>query len=159
VYFSNTYIMYKMSFLKCKFNYKSCFLQEHSSFMFLKGKCHEISNPRFFHQTILPWPLINRLKPFWILLRIRRDVIDFRTQKSSLFCIWFSLLEVVRKFFCACGVNDTACTMLAVSMTPHAPWMRYQRHRMHRACGVNDTACILKNSNIFANSSLYSKRL
>jgi hypothetical protein len=27
------------------------------------------------------------------------------------------------------------------------------------ACDVNDTACILKNSNIFANSNLYSKRL
>jgi hypothetical protein len=43
------------------------------------------------------------------------------------FCMWFSLFEVVRKFYCACGVNDTAC--------------------------------ILKNSNIFANSNLYSKRL
>jgi hypothetical protein len=30
---------------------------------------------------------------------------------------------------------------------------------MHHACGINDTACIVKNSNIFANSNLYSKRL
>jgi hypothetical protein len=44
----------------------------------------------------------------------------------SLFCIWFSLFEVVRKIF--------------------------------GACGVNDTACILKNSNIFANSNLYSNQ-
>jgi hypothetical protein len=54
-------------------------------------------------------------------------------------------------------------------MIPHAPCVRYQWHRMHRAlchwhrkhraCGVNDTACILKNSNSFANSKLYSKRL
>jgi hypothetical protein len=37
--------------------------------------------------------------------------------------------------------------------------MPYHGHRMHHACGINDTACILKNSNIFANSNLYSKRL
>jgi hypothetical protein len=78
----------------------------------------------------------------------------------SLFCIWF---------FCACGVNDTTCTMhavlmpphahmYAVSMIPHAPCMGYQWHCMHHACGINDTVCILKNSNICANSNLYSKR-
>jgi hypothetical protein len=37
--------------------------------------------PLVFHQTIPPGPLIHMLKPFWILLRIRRDMIDFRTQK------------------------------------------------------------------------------
>jgi hypothetical protein len=47
----------------------------------------------------------------------------------------------------------------AVSMTLHSPCMRYQWHPMHCACGVNDIACILKNSNIFANLNLYSKRL
>jgi hypothetical protein len=95
--------------------------------------------------------------------------------------IWFSLFEVVRKFLLcmrcqwysmhhACGVNDTTCIVHAVSMIPHThvhaismtkhvPCMWYQWHRMHRACGVNDTACKLKNSNIFANSNLYSKRL
>jgi hypothetical protein len=26
-----------------------------------------------------------------------------------LFCIWFSLFEVVHKFFGACGVNYTTC--------------------------------------------------
>jgi hypothetical protein len=33
---------------------------------------------------------------------------------------------------------------MRLSMTPHAPCMRYQWHRIHHACGVNDTACILK---------------
>jgi hypothetical protein len=42
----------------------------------------------FFHQTIPPGPLIHGLKPFWILLRIRRDMIDFQTQKSCMRCQW-----------------------------------------------------------------------
>jgi hypothetical protein len=46
--------------------------------------------------------------------------------------------RIVRKIDCACGVNDTACTC---------------------ASCVNDTTCILKNSNIFTNSNLYSKKL
>jgi hypothetical protein len=45
---------------------------------------------RFFHQTIPTGPLIHGLKPFWILLRIRRDMIDFERKNR------------------ACGVNDTA---------------------------------------------------
>jgi hypothetical protein len=32
--------------------------------LLLKGQCHEIFNPRFFHQTISPGPLIRGLKPF-----------------------------------------------------------------------------------------------
>jgi hypothetical protein len=48
-------------------------------------------------------------------------------------------------FFCACGVNETASTMHVVSITLHAPCMRCQWYRMHRASGINDTACILKN--------------
>jgi hypothetical protein len=73
----------------------------------------------------------------------------------SLFCIWLSLFEVVRKMTCgvintACTVhavsltphapcmhvNYTACTVHAVSMTPHAPCMRYQWHRMHCALKI-----------------------
>jgi hypothetical protein len=39
---------------------------------------------------------------------------------ASPFCRWFSPFKVVRKFYCACGVNDTTCTTHPVSMTPHA---------------------------------------
>jgi hypothetical protein len=42
----------------------------------------------FFHQIIPPGPLIHGLKPFWILLQIRRVMIDFRTQKSCMRCQW-----------------------------------------------------------------------
>jgi hypothetical protein len=91
-----------------------------------------------------------------------------------------SIVHVVSYF--ACGVIDTACIVHAVSLTPHAfvilfayhhcfaydfnfsklfykCSMRCLLHPKHRACSVNDTACILKNSNIFANSNLYSKRV
>jgi hypothetical protein len=37
----------------------------------LKGQCHEIFDPRFFRQSITPRPLINTLKYFRILFRIR----------------------------------------------------------------------------------------
>jgi hypothetical protein len=39
----------------------------------LKGQCHEIFDPRFFHQTIPPRALIHVLKPFRMWLRIRRE--------------------------------------------------------------------------------------
>jgi hypothetical protein len=40
----------------------------------LKGQGHEIFDPRFFfHKTIPPRALIHGLKPFRILLRIRRE--------------------------------------------------------------------------------------
>jgi hypothetical protein len=32
----------------------------------LKGQCHEVFDPRFFHQTIPPRGLIHGLKPFRI---------------------------------------------------------------------------------------------
>jgi hypothetical protein len=47
----------------------------------------------FFHQRIPPGPLIHGLKPFWILLRILRDMIDFRTQKSCMRCQWHRMHE------------------------------------------------------------------
>jgi hypothetical protein len=40
----------------------------------LKGQCHEIFDPRFFRQSITPRPLINTLKYFRILFRIRRAI-------------------------------------------------------------------------------------
>jgi hypothetical protein len=40
----------------------------------LKGQCHEIFDPRFFRQSITPRPLINTLKYFRILSRIRRAI-------------------------------------------------------------------------------------
>jgi hypothetical protein len=76
-----------------------------------------------------------------------------------------SIVHAVSYF--ACGFNDTACTVHAI----------VNDTACIRACGVNDTACIfiffhtiavlhmiftfrnLKNSNIFANSNLFSKRL
>jgi hypothetical protein len=39
----------------------------------LKGQCHEIFDPWFFHQTIPPRALIHSLKPFCIWLRFRRE--------------------------------------------------------------------------------------
>jgi hypothetical protein len=39
----------------------------------LKGQCHEIFDPRFFHQTIPPRALIHGLKLSRILLRICRE--------------------------------------------------------------------------------------
>jgi hypothetical protein len=39
----------------------------------LKGQCHEIFDPRFFHHLITPRPLINTLKYFRFLFRIRRS--------------------------------------------------------------------------------------
>jgi hypothetical protein len=43
------------------------------TFFVLKGQCHEIFDPRFFHQTIPPRGLIHGLKPFCTWLRIRRE--------------------------------------------------------------------------------------
>jgi hypothetical protein len=54
----------------------------------------------------------------------------------------------------ACGVNETACTVHAVSMRPHVSCMRCQGHRMHRACGINETACTVHD---FYFSKLFDK--
>jgi hypothetical protein len=40
----------------------------------LKGKCHEIFEPQFFHQSTPRRVLIHRIKPFHIWLRIRREI-------------------------------------------------------------------------------------
>jgi hypothetical protein len=40
----------------------------------LKGQCHEIFDPPFFRQSITHRPLINTLKYFRILFRIRRAI-------------------------------------------------------------------------------------
>jgi hypothetical protein len=67
-------------------------------FVNLKGQCHEIFDPRFFRQSIAPRPLINTLKYYRILFRIRRAIRSqtfFRTrshspgQKFSLGSPWF----------------------------------------------------------------------
>jgi hypothetical protein len=57
----------------------------------LKGQCHDFFYPRFFHQNIRPGSLIKGLKPFRIYFRIREDNRIFKN---------------------ACGVIDTACTIL-----------------------------------------------
>jgi hypothetical protein len=41
-----------------------------------KGQCHEIFGPPFFRQSITPRPLINTLKYFRILFRIRRAIYE-----------------------------------------------------------------------------------
>jgi hypothetical protein len=43
---------------------------------FLKGQCHEIFDPLFFRQSITHMPLINTLKYFQILFRIRRAIYE-----------------------------------------------------------------------------------
>jgi hypothetical protein len=43
---------------------------------YLKGQCHEIFDPLFFRQSITPRPLINTLKYFRILFRIRRAIYE-----------------------------------------------------------------------------------
>jgi hypothetical protein len=55
-----------------------------------KGKCQEIFD-LFFHQTKPTVAMIHRLKPFWIPLRIRRDIKYFRTQISCILCQWHSM--------------------------------------------------------------------
>jgi hypothetical protein len=60
-----------------------------------------------------------------------------------------SIVHVVSYF--ACGVNDTACTVHGVSLTPHAFLTFFACHRcfaydfhfskLFEKCGVNDTAC------------------
>jgi hypothetical protein len=62
----------------------------------LKGSVTRFLTLRFFHQTIPPGPLIHGLKPCWILLRVRRDMLDFRTQKS---CMQFQWHRMHKKFF------------------------------------------------------------
>jgi hypothetical protein len=136
-----------------------CLWQEYQQIKgILKWQCHEIFDPRFFSSTIPPGPLIQGLKPFWILLRFRRDIIDFRTQKFTLKAaraVW-----IVRRPCMRCQWH------ILLSMTPHAflifffayhRCFAYDFHFSKLLENVNDTACISKNSNIFANSNLYSK--
>jgi hypothetical protein len=52
---------------------KLIFLEE-TCIKLLKGQCHEIFDPRFFRQSIIPRPQINTLKYFRILFRIHRDI-------------------------------------------------------------------------------------
>jgi hypothetical protein len=107
-------------FLLCQNNFKE--------YSILKGQCHQIFYPWFFHQTIPPGPLIHRLKPFWILLQICRDMINFRTWKLCMWCQWHRMLEKIFlgspfKFisFLSGGVGHSGtCTMHVVSMTPDA---------------------------------------
>jgi hypothetical protein len=99
----------------------------------------------FFSLNNTPGPLIHGLKPFWILLRIRQDMVDFRTQNCILYVAplnWSIFLVVgydnLRTYTflidipfkgCqfidrACGVDDTAYTVHAVSMILHALCMQ-----------------------------------
>jgi hypothetical protein len=62
----------------------------------------------------------------------------------------------------ACGVNDTACIFnFFFSASPFCIYLSLFEvvQKYYCACGADDTSCILKNSNNFANSNLYLKRL
>jgi hypothetical protein len=50
--------------------------ERRTPFDLLKGQCHEIFDPPFFRQSITPRPLINTLKYFRILFRIRRAIYE-----------------------------------------------------------------------------------
>jgi hypothetical protein len=65
--------------------------------------------------------------------------------KKNIFTIDIYKLQIYKwhRMHRACGVNDTACIMHAVSMTLHALCMRCQWHCMHRACGVIDIAFLI----------------
>jgi hypothetical protein len=54
----------------------------------LKGTVSRDFRASVFSSNNTSRPLIHGLKPFWILLRIRRDMIDLRTQKSCRRCQW-----------------------------------------------------------------------
>jgi hypothetical protein len=113
----------------------------------LKGQCHEIFDPRFFSLNNTPWAPDSRAKASLILLRIRRDMIDFRTQKSCMRCQWHCmhenfLLGSPFKFiyFFSGGVGQFGniyvsrscmrCHILhAVSLTPHAFSIFFAYHR------------------------------
>jgi hypothetical protein len=77
----------------------------------------------FFHQNILPGPLIKGIKPFRIKIRIREDI------------------QILQN---ACGVIDTACTQnfLTTSKSENHMQNSYgMQKKMKNACGVNGTAC------------------
>jgi hypothetical protein len=102
----------------------------------IKGTVHvtRFSTLGFFHQTIPPGPLIHGLTPFGILLRYRRDMIDFRTQKSCKNCLFGSpfgcggvgqygsiYMFLIDIPFKGCqGRSNRSSIVHAVSMTPHA---------------------------------------
>jgi hypothetical protein len=54
----------------------------------LKGQCHEIFDPRFFHQSTPPRAPIHRLKPFRIWLRISREIRFGNRQNRLPWCQW-----------------------------------------------------------------------
>jgi hypothetical protein len=64
-------------------------------------------------ESIVTEDLISSNNTPWALLRIRIDVIDFRTQKS---CMRYQLHCMHH----ASGVNDSACTAHLMSRKPHA---------------------------------------
>jgi hypothetical protein len=111
---------------------------------YLRGSVTRCSTLGFFHKNIRPGLLIKGVRSFCISIRIR---------------------EEIRNFLFACGVNDTACTKHAVSLTPHVRcmrghWLCMQNEvfeqlqkvkiigeavslckRIKNACGISDTGC------------------
>jgi hypothetical protein len=60
-----TFLFQGFSIKNCIFSMSFCDNVQYVYFSFsLKGQCHEIFDPRFFHQTMPPGPLIHGFKPF-----------------------------------------------------------------------------------------------
>jgi hypothetical protein len=110
----------------------------------------------FFYQTIPPGTLIHGLMPFWNMLRIFRDTIDFWMQKFCMQCQWYDMQEKLGSpfkfvFFFLGGLGrfgniyvfidipfkgcqgrlNRSSNVHAVSMTLHASCMRCQWHLTH----------------------------
>jgi hypothetical protein len=97
----------------------TCYLMD-QRWQLIKGTVSRDFRPLvFFHQSTPPRALTHRLQPFRIWLRIRR-------KKSTLFefqrCQW-------QRWNHFRGVNDSAETVSAVSMTSPKQFQRYQWHR------------------------------
>jgi hypothetical protein len=114
----------------------------------IKGTVSRDFRPSVFFIKQYPLgPWFTGLKPFWILLWIRRDMIDFRTQKLCMRCLGpFKFL-----YFFSGGVGqfgninvfDRYWKAARAVRIIRRSYMRWQWHRLHRACGINDTSADL----------------
>jgi hypothetical protein len=87
---------------------------------------HSDSFTRFSTQTIPSWALIHELKPFWIWIRIRREIRD-NCLKSPTFAVWMWPRKQIQRFQWDqgsqfSGLNETAEADSAVSIRPRKPY-------------------------------------
>ena len=80
----------------------------------LKGQCHEIFTPHFFHESTTPGPLMNRLKQFREIFRFRGDIREiFRF--AEIFAKYFDFAEIFAKYFAFAEIfAKTACSYVTV---------------------------------------------